>query len=256
MKILIITDIHYGKDTNYPELLGKDYISSFGSQFEKYLPKIRTLVNEHDLTINLGDLISETNAESDLIQYKKAVEFFGKEKPVKHVIGNHDLRTLSRNQITEIIKEKKPYYSFDLNNYHHVILDSFRNSRTEPCRIEKEQLNWLKEDLKNTNLLTLVYCHYALDNQSIDYHYVFKDKPQKVFIDNKEEVRKVFEDSEKVIAVFGGHLHFFHQENISGIKYITAPAFTENDGNHKPKAECLSVELKQKEVNIKVIKLD
>jgi len=255
MKILIITDIHYGENTNYPKLIDKDYVNSFGSQFEKYLPKIKALIKEHDLTINLGDLIKETNTESNLIQYKKAIEFFGKEKPIKHVIGNHELRTLSRNQITEIIGENKPYYSFDLNNYHHIILDSFGNSIEEQVKIYKEQLDWLQKDLKNTNLLTLIYCHYTLDNQSIDSNYYFKGKPQKVFIENKEEVRKVFEDSEKVIAVFGGHLHFFHQESINGIKYITAPAFTENDGNNRPKAECLSIGLEGREIITTVIKI-
>lgn len=256
MKILIITDIHYGEDTNYPEYGGENYINSFGSQFEKYLLPIKTLIKEHDLTINLGDLIKDTDTESDLIQYKKAIELFGKEKPVKHVLGNHELRTLSRNQIVEMIGEKKPYYSFDLNNYHHIILDSFRNSREEQIKIDKEQLDWLQKDLKNTNLLTLIYCHYALDNQSIDSNYCLKGKPQKVFIENKEEVRKVFEDSEKVIAVFGGHLHFFHQESINGIKYITAPAFTENDGNNKPKAECLSIGLEGREITTTVIKIN
>lgn len=256
MKILIITDIHYGENTNYPQLLDKDYISSFGSQFEKYLPKIKDLIKEHDLTINLGDLIRETDTESDLIQYKKAVEFFGKEKTIKHVIGNHELRTLSRNQLAEIIGENKPYYSFDLNDYHHIVLESFRNSKEEQYKIDKEQLAWLQKDLKNTSLLTLVYCHYALDNQSIDSNYYFKGKPQKVFIENKEEVKKIFEDSRKVIAVFGGHLHFFHRENINGIEYITAPAFTENNGNNKPKAECLSIDLNNKEVTTTIVKVD
>lgn len=256
MKILIITDIHYGTDTNYPEYGGENYTNSYGSQFERYLPKIKKLILEHDLIINLGDLIAETNTESDLVQYKKAIELFGKEKPIKHVIGNHELRTLSRNQITEIIGENKPYYSFDLNNYHHVILDSFRNSTKEQHRIDEEQLAWLKEDLKNTKLLTLVYCHYALDNQFIDSNYYFKGKPQKVFIENKEKLRKIFEDLGKVVAVFGGHLHFFHQEIINGIKYITAPAFTENDGNHKPKAECLSIELDNKKLTTTIVKID
>ena len=39
---------------------------------------------------------------------------------------------------------------------------------------------------------------------------------------------------------------------INNIKYITAPSFSENNGNHKPKTECLNVELKNKEVRILV----
>lgn len=256
MKILIITDIHHGEDTNYPKLLDKNYINSFGSQFEKYLPKIKDLIKEHDLIINLGDLIKETDTESDLIQYKKAIELLGKEKTIKHVVGNHDLWNIPRNKIAEIIGENNNYYSFDLNNYHHVILDGFRNSKEEPYEIDKEQLSWLQKDLKNTDFLTIVYCHYSLDNQSLDSNYYFKGKPDRVFIKNKEEIRKIFEDSGKVIAVFGGHLHFFHEESINSIKYITAPAFTENDGNHKPKAECLSIGLNGKDITVMIIKID
>jgi len=36
MEILIITDIHYGEDTNNLKAGGKDYINSFGSSFENY----------------------------------------------------------------------------------------------------------------------------------------------------------------------------------------------------------------------------
>lgn len=252
MKILIISDIHYGENTDYPDCGGENYVNQFGSQFENFLPKIHSLISNHDLVINLGDLIHETDTESDLIQYKKTMELFGKEKPVKHVFGNHDVRTLSREQLSEIIGEERPYYSFDLGEYHHVILDSFRNNRKELCRIDEEQLSWLRNDLDKTNLSTIVYCHYLLDNQSIDDNLYFKEKQDRVFINNKKEVRSIFESSNKVIAVFGGHLHFFHEEKINNILYVTVPAFTENDGNHKPKAECLSVKIDNSDIKISI----
>ncbi len=252
MKILIITDIHYGEDTNYPQYMGEDYVNSFGSQFEKFLPNLKNLIAEHDLVINLGDLIHEVDMESDLKQYKKAMELLEMGKPVKHVLGNHDFRCLSKEQLSELIGTKKPYYSFDFKNYHHIVLDSFRNSRQEPCRIDEEQKLWLEKDLSAINLPTIVYCHYLLDNQSIESNYIFKNKPDRVFIENKENIRKILEASGKVLAVFSGHLHFFHEEIINNIKYITVPAFTENDGNNKPKAECLSVILEDNKVTTNV----
>ncbi len=252
MKILIITDIHYGEDTSYSKLRGNNYTSSFGSQFENFLPQIRSLIALHDLVIDLGDLIHETDTESDLIQYRKVMGLLGTEKPIKHVFGNHDVRTLSKDQLIEIIDEEKAYYSFDLESYHHIVLDSFRNSRKDLCRIDQEQLDWLKEDLNKTFLPTLVYCHYPLDNQSVSDNYYFREKPERAFIENKKEVRSVFESSGKVLAVFNGHLHFFNEESINGIRYITVPAFTENDGTHKPKAECLSVILEGKNMEITI----
>ena len=250
MKILIITDIHYGEDTNYPGQNGENYINSFGSQFENFLPKIHSLINEHDLVINLGDLIHDTTAESDVIEYKKAMELFGHEKPIKHVFGNHDLNNLSRDQLAEITGEEKSYYSFDLGRCHHIVLCGFRNSRAELVKIDEEQIAWLQQDLDKTNLSTIVYCHYPLDEQSTVNNYYFKDRPERAFIENRVIIRSVIESSKKVLAVFNGHLHFFNQEAIHGILYVTAPAFTENNGKHEPQAECLSVSLEDSNVHI------
>ncbi len=256
MKILIISDIHYGKDTNYPQLVSKDYISSFGSQFEKYLPKFQALITEHDLVIDLGDLISEENPDVDVALYKKIVSLFGNSKPVKFVLGNHEVRNVTKDPLLQVIGEEKAYYSFDIGGYHHIILDSFRNSRQEPCRIDSEQINWLKNDLEKTTFSSIVYCHYVLDDQSIENNYYFKNKPDRAFIQNKEEVRKIFEDSKKVVAVFSGHLHFYNQEKINNILYTTTPAFTENDGSGKPKADCLSVILNDNKADVSIINLN
>jgi hypothetical protein len=101
-----------------------------------------------------------------------------------------------------------------------------------------------------------VYCHYPLDEQSLENNYYFKGKPHKAFIENREEIRKIFESSKKVLAVFSGHLHFYSQTSINQIKYVTVPAFTENNGQQEPQAECLSVDLKEKEISLKIEKVD
>lgn len=255
MKILIITDIHYGEDTNHLKCGGENYINSFGSQFDSFLSRINDSIKKYDLVINLGDLIHEVTTESDLVNYKNATMLFGKKRPVKHVVGNHELTTLSRDQLAEIIGEKNIYYSFDLNGYHHVILGIYRNSKDELFKIDEEQIIWLKKNLNKTKLPTLVYCHYPLDNQNIESNYYFSERPDKAFIKNKEEVRSIMESSKKVLAVFNGHLHFFNQENIDGIIYVTVPSFTENNGKNKPKAEYLEVEMEANKIEISVNKL-
>jgi 3',5'-cyclic AMP phosphodiesterase CpdA len=256
MRILIISDIHYGNDTNYPKYGREDYINSFGSKFENYLLKFKALSLEHDLIIDLGDLIAEIDADNDIDLYKKATGLLNVGRPVKYVLGNHELRNLSRQQLLQIIGEEKAYYSFDIDNYHHIVLDSFRNNRDEQPLIDREQLVWLKQDLEKTNLSTLVYCHYALNNQSLDENYYFKGKLHKAFIKNKEEVRRILEDSKKVIAVFGGHLHFFNRENINNIDYITVPSFTENNSANEPKAECVSVKLVDNKIEVSIKSLN
>jgi len=256
MKIFLITDIHYGSNSNYAKHGSGEYINSFGSTFDSFIPKIKCLVSDHDLIINLGDLINEENVKEDTLRYKKAIEVFAGHKTVMHVAGNHDLNCLSREQLASIIGIPKLYYSFDFGGYHHVVLDGTRDSRPELYRIDKEQLEWLKNDLLSTHFLTLVYCHYPLDEQSMTDNYYFKDKPERAFVSNRKEVRAIFEESKKVMSVFNGHLHFEHQENINGIKYITVPSFSENDGNNKPKAEYMSVIINNNQIDIKLNKID
>lgn len=262
MKIFLISDIHYGSNSNYAKhnsdenKLSNEYVNSFGSRFESFVPEINSLVLDYDLIINLGDLINEESIGQDMIRYKKAMEFFGKSKPVKHVAGNHDLNCLSREQLASIIGISKLYYSFDFDSYHHIVLDGTRDSRPEPHRIDAEQLEWLKNDLLRTNLQTLVYCHYPLDEQSVSHNYYFKDKPERAFISNRAEVRNLLEKSSKVLAVFNGHLHFEHQEYINGIKYITVPSFSENNGNHVPKAEYMRLVLENNQINSEIVKIN
>ncbi len=255
MKILIITDIHYGEDTNYPHHGGSEYVNCFGSEFESYVPKLQNMIREHDLVINLGDLIHETNTPEDAVEYKKAIGFLQAGKPLKSVAGNHDRNTFSQQEFAELIGEKKLYYSFDLGGYHHVILEGFREARNQPYYILPDQVAWFTKDLEDAAFPTLIYCHYPLDEQDFSSNYYFKGRENMAIISNQKEVRELLESSHKVLAVFSGHTHIYNKNMVNGIPYITVPSFTENDGNRKPKAECLSVTLEKNEVEFKIFKI-
>src|SRR3989344_2281501 len=111
MRILLITDIHFGADSNYPKLLGEDYINVFGSQFEALFEKIRSDAEGCDLVVNLGDFIHEENEEKDKETYVRSLEILKTSTPTKHVAGNHDLRYLPRETLSTLIGEEKLYYS-------------------------------------------------------------------------------------------------------------------------------------------------
>ena len=256
MKILLITDIHYGSNSNYEKLGSDEYINSFGSMFDKFTSQVQKAISEHDLVINLGDLINETTVEEDIVRYKKANALLDVGVPVYNVAGNHDLNRLSRQQLSEIFGMSKLYYSFDQGGYHHVVLDGSRDEPKQLHRIDPKQLIWLKEDLEETDLPVLIYCHYPVDNQNLDSNYYFRKHPERGFIRNKDEVGEVFENSKKVIAFFNGHLHFHHQEVINNIQYITLPSFSENNGNNQPFAQCLSVRLDGNKVETKMLSFE
>lgn len=94
-------------------------------------------------------------------------------------------------------------------------------------------MQWL-DSLKNTNFPTIIYIHHPLDEQSMENNYYFRERPEKSCVSNREEVRNMLKDSGKVVVVFSGHTHFFHEQTIDNIQYITVPSFAENNGNHEP----------------------
>lgn len=255
MKVFLITDIHHGDNTNYKHLKGEDYINLFGEEFRGASLKMIDQMNQCDLVINLGDLIHDENKEKDIVTYSEAISFFKTDTRVEHVIGNHDLRNLSMEDIGKVIKREKEYTSFDQAGYHHILLGGTRKDPRGPHYLEEEQLQWLENDLNTTNLPTIVYCHYPLDNQDFSQNYYFKSKPESGSIANKGFVRPILEKSKKVIAVYNGHTHFFHEETISGITYTTIPSFSENNGEGKPNHKFAVVEVSESNIKTEIINL-
>jgi len=240
MKIFLITDIHYGGNSNYPNYpvnKGLEYINVFGGQFQKLISKLKPEMDACDLVVNLGDLIHDNSLEKDIENYKDALVLMSSKTPTKHVIGNHDLRNLTKETLASLIGEEKCYYSFDAGGYHQVVLDGNRTEPRGPNYVSEEQLVWLEEDLEKTQYKTILYCHYPLDRQSMNDNYYFSVNPELASVNNKYFVRKVLNKSGKVLAVFSGHTHFFCKQIIDGITYFTVPSFLENDGEGKPSAK-------------------
>ena len=107
MKIFLITDIHYGEDTNYPNIGGENYVNSFGAQAETLLMPLRTEMEKADLIIDLGDLIHTEGHDEDVLNYKKALIILTCGKPVKHVRGNHDMINISAEEWESMVGENK-----------------------------------------------------------------------------------------------------------------------------------------------------
>jgi len=225
VRVGLVTDMHYADKApagsrHYRESLTK--LEEAAERFQKHKP---------DFVVELGDFI---DAADDVETEKKYLRRINKDFAAlpgkKHyVLGNHCVHTLTKDEFLGGVGQKKSYYSFDAGGFHFVVLDScFRGDGkpygrknfewTDP-NIPAQEIEWLKADLKSANGQTIVFAHQRLD---VSNHYGVK---------NAAEVRKVLEESEKVLAVFQGHSHRNALKDINGIHYCVMVAMVEGSGD-------------------------
>ncbi len=220
----LITDLHYADKApagtrHYRESLAK--LAEAARQFERDRP---------DFVVELGDLIDAADSVDTERQYLKRInrEFVALPGKKHYVLGNHCVQTLTKPEFLEAVERKKSYYSFDASGFHFIVLDAcFRgdgkpygrkNFQWTDANVPAVELEWLAGDLKTAKGKTVVFAHQRLD---VENNHGVK---------NAKAVRKVLEDSGKVLAVFQGHSHQNDYKEIAGIHYCVLVAMVEGAG--------------------------
>ncbi|MFH6602173.1 metallophosphoesterase family protein [Maribacter algicola] len=201
----IVADVH------------KDLMPDADQRLQKFIGEAGR--KEVDFIVQLGDFCMADPKNVPFLEIWRA--FKG---PKYHVLGNHDMDRHSKFQAMEFWEMQDPYYSFDFQNFHFIVLDAnflyqdgkfvdYDNSNfyvEDKYRtyINNEQIAWFKSDLEGTELPTIVFSHQSL------WHYQWGVK-------NRLSLQKILEaNSEKVVCCMNGHNHidFHHRQN--GIDYI------------------------------------
>lgn len=227
----IVTDCHYA-----------DADPAGTRIYRKSLDKLSECVAEMnaeqvDFLIELGDFKDQDRppVESRTLRYLQEVEavFQGFAGPQYHVLGNHDMDSLSKRQFLEHVENtgidpSLSYYSFDVRGLHCVVLDANYNAEGRDydrgnfdwtdANILPHELDWLRRDLASSQGPAVIFIHQLLDGTGA------------VYVKNASEVRQVLQDSGKVLAVFQGHHHGGAYSHINGIHYYTLKAVVEGRG--------------------------
>jgi hypothetical protein len=191
-----------------------------------------------DFLIELGDFKDQDRppVESRTLRYLQEVEavFGGFAGPRYHVLGNHDMDSLSKQQFLDHVENTgiepgRSFYSFDVRGLHCVVLDA--NYRADgrdydhgnfdwtDANVPPHELDWLRQELAASQGPVIVFIHQLLDGKG------------SVYVKNAAEVRRVLEESGRVLAVFQGHHHEGAHSHIGGIHYYTLRALVEGRGS-------------------------
>ncbi len=227
----IVTDAHYANR----DYQGNRYYRESVAKMHECVKRM----NEENVTfiVELGDFKDQDNppTEESTISYLQTIEeeFQKFNGDTYHVIGNHDVDSISKDQFlatvanTNISRGSK-YYSFDLAGLHFIILDAnFRSDGLDydagnfdwtDANIPPKELTWLERDLASTAKPSVVFVHQQLDG--VGDHY----------IKNAAQVRRILQKHQRVLAVFQGHNHAGDYNLIEGIHYYTLKAMVEGTG--------------------------
>ena len=160
-----------------------------------------------DFVMTVGDQI-EGYTEDAATLNKQWDEYFEIVKPLTMPLyitpGNHDITTDAAEPVY-FDRVGKPNYTFDVNNYHFIVLDVSRWEKSS--ELSHQQLQWLIYDLMSHKdaAKTLVFFH-----KPFWYNTVSLDKP--------DTLHSLFVNF-GVDAVFNGHFHSYFSARHDGIIY-------------------------------------
>jgi hypothetical protein len=101
-------------------------------------------------------------------------------------------------------------------------------------RISDQQLQWLEQDLESSALSSIVLMHHPASEMRLEGNLWFEKAPHICRVAERRRLRAILERSQKVIAVFNGHVHWNHLDVIEGIPYVTVQSLTENVEDDAP----------------------
>jgi len=226
-----ITDVHsYDKPikNEKKEIIGYE----INWRAQKPMKAFTKRMNEKfhpDFVIENGDLI-ESNDRA-IQEFKEINCLYEKiDAPKYHVLGNHELRNMTKETWLELVGYEKPYYYFDVRNYRMIVLDGnylspiggegdvTPENEYYPGYVSKNQIAWLQKLLEDsTDKKIIFFIHQPPVMRS-------KVKNSNDLLVNGDDLRSIFKKY-NVLAVFSGHIEELCYQKINGVKYFIFPGF-------------------------------
>lgn len=266
-KMIVFSDLHYSPERpiNNGSKTERKLIQYALPLLEQLIEKINNEINP-DIVINLGDLIEDfKNHDKNISNLKFVWKMLKNIKPTFYSVpGNHDLRSMnSRTEVEEIMGYQHSTFSVNILGYHFVLLGldvklelgEKEGGIFKTQYISEEDIEWLKKDLEENNLPTLVFNHFGIAEDNMHGNWWFKEEnscPELALLRNRKEVKEILQKDKNIIAVFSGHQHWTKQIKEEGINYYLLGSLTE-DINSNGIPDGVYYEVILEENNIEVI---
>lgn len=228
LRFAIVTDIHYGFDEKNKK----------GAQAPRLIENYIKKANKYrvDFSVDLGDRVIYKSPDRDRAYLTQLKDQFNKlAMPHYAVHGNHDLGNMTRYDNADILGVPAYSYSHDIGGVHFIFWSpNVRLNRHKEVHTHPGEIEWLEKDLAETNLPCVVFTHIPLDNYPNETVLNKTDPTKWLFPSHYEQgpkIRKVLEDSGKVMLCMAGHRHMNRHREINDIQYIIHQSLTQKNKN-------------------------
>ncbi len=233
LTIGIVTDLHFGPEARWQGKLRK--LTHQAPELTRAVVRVMNDEVRPDLLVNLGDDIEDESRETDLVRYGECQSILRTARaPLVNVAGNHDLVHMNREDLSRFWQRSGPlYYAFDLGGWRFVVLHTLEKQDVE-VRVPDTQIEWLRAELAAAGTPVIVLMHHSASEQDVEDSRWWPGRAHMALVKERGELRRAFEQSGRVRAVFNGHLHWNHLDVIGGIPYVTLQSLIENMEDDAP----------------------
>ncbi|MBZ5199930.1 metallophosphoesterase [Planomicrobium chinense] len=155
MKIAVIGDLHYpALEEGY--LLTEEERNAF---YETFLERFFSI--QADLYVSVGDL-TNYGLKEELEEVYALIDQH--QKPFVHVLGNHDVYGMTRNEVLMVTKQQR-YQAITTDAATLAFLDTAKEQDNEDWggTIDPEQLDWFDDVVEGSgNLPLIVFAHHPV----------------------------------------------------------------------------------------------
>jgi 3',5'-cyclic AMP phosphodiesterase CpdA len=260
MKLVIFSDIHYSSDHSLGVWKGvKRKLINYS---ELLLDKLITEINQQkpDAVIYLGDLIEDVDTlDEDISNVKYILRILKNIQPNLYLVaGNHDLRHLNSRTLADLFGYDNLSYSVDVAGCHLVVLspevvdiDGHDGGISRTRNVSKKDLQWLKQDLANNKLPSIVFTHYGLAEDEMTGNAWFEGASEKALQGNRRAIKDILQSDKNLMAVFSGHQHWTKKITEQDVDYYLIGSLTENINNDGvPDAVWFEITVENNEIKV------
>lgn len=227
LRIAVVADIHHGADS-----LTKRGPAALGllGEFIRFVGDAKP-----DLVLDLGDRISDVDAETDRrLEAEVADAFRGITAPVRHICGNHDREYLSVADNAAILGQALGHETIDLGAWRIVVWRADSRIR-RPARdgmagfvLAEEDLLWLAGVIARADRPLAIMSHVPVSGHAQTGNYYFERNPNSSTYPGGERLRAVLREARVPVMWLAGHVHWNTLTLVDSIPHLTMQSLTES----------------------------